>query len=39
MVLIFNTHNLVVSNIFLIFAGTFCISYIEIQMTDIKKQT
>ena len=29
-------HNLLVSNIFLIFARRFCISYVEIQMTDIK---
>lgn len=32
-------HNLLVSNIFLIFAGKFGISYVEIQMTDIKKRT
>ena len=30
-------HNLLVSNIFLIFAGRLCVSYVEIQMTDIKK--
>ena len=27
----FNTHNLLVSNIFRIFAGRFCISYVKIQ--------
>ena len=32
----FNTHNLLVFYIFLIFAGIFCVSYVEIQMTDIK---
>ena len=27
----FNTHNLLVSNIFRIFASRFCVSYVEIQ--------
>lgn len=31
MILIFNTHNLPVSNNFRIFAVRFCVSYIEIQ--------
>ena len=35
----FNTHNLLVSNNFCIFAGRFCVSYIEIQMNVIKKRT
>ena len=35
----FNTRNLLVFNIFLTFVGRFCVSYIEIQMTDIKKRT
>ena len=29
----FNTHNLLVSNIFRIFAPRFCVSYVEIQKT------
>ena len=35
----FNTHNLLVSNNFRIFAKVFCVSYVEIQMIDIKKRT
>ena len=32
-------HNLLVSNIFRIFAVHFCVSYVEIQIIDIKKRT
>ena len=39
MILFFNTHNLLVSNNFRIFAGRSCVSYVEIQMIDIKKRT
>ena len=32
----FNTHNLLVSNIFRIFAVVFCVSYVEIQKNVVK---
>ena len=32
----FNTHNLLVSNIFRIFAVIFCVSYVEIQKSVVK---
>ena len=35
----FNRYNLLVSNNFRNFAKSFCVSYVEIQMNDIKKRT